>query len=54
MTREFQSSYRGAKYHFLSEENKAIFDQEPAKCEPQFGGYCAFGMARGHLVTIES
>lgn len=49
---EFQSSYRGVKYHFVSKENKAIFDQEPAKCEPQFGGYCAFGVSRGYLVTI--
>jgi YHS domain-containing protein len=50
---EFTSEYRGAKYLFRSAKNKAAFDAEPAKYEPQFGGYCAFGVSRGKLVEID-
>jgi YHS domain-containing protein len=47
-----QTDYRGARYQFVSQANKAIFDRKPARFEPQFGGYCAFGVTRGQLVTI--
>lgn len=50
---EFTSEFHGAKYRFHSAKNKAAFDAEPAKYEPQFGGYCAFGVSRGKLVEID-
>jgi len=50
---QFQSEYRGAKYYFASVEHKAAFDKEPAKYEPQFGGYCAYGASRGKTVPIK-
>ena len=49
----FQSDYRGAKYYFASAEHKAAFDKEPAKYEPQFGGYCAYGASQGHPAPIK-
>ena len=49
----FQSDYNGAKYYFSSADHKAVFDKEPAKYEPQFGGYCAYGTSRGHAVPIK-
>ncbi len=50
---QFQSDYRGAKYYFASSEHKATFDKEPAKYEPQFGGYCAYGASQGHKAPIK-
>jgi len=50
---QFQSEYRGAKYYFVSSEHKAAFDKEPAKYEPQFGGYCAYGASQGHKAPIK-
>lgn len=50
---QFQSEYHGAKYYFSSVEHKAAFDKEPAKYEPQFGGYCAYGASRGKTVPIK-
>lgn len=50
---QFQSDYRGAKYYFASAEHKAAFDKEPAKYEPQFGGYCAYGASQGHPAPIK-
>lgn len=37
----------GATYRFASAENKAAFDADPAAYEPQYGGYCAYGAAKG-------
>ncbi len=51
--REFKSVYRGATYYFASAENKASFDKDPAKYEPAYGGYCAYGVSRNHLVQID-
>jgi YHS domain-containing protein len=50
---QFQSSYNGAKYYFASAAHKAAFDKEPAKYEPQFGGYCAYGASRGKAAPIK-
>jgi len=50
---QFQSQYLGAKYYFASAEHKAAFDREPAKYEPQFGGYCAYGASKGKTAPIK-
>jgi len=50
---EFKSIYHGAVYYFASAENKAQFDQEPAKYEPAYGGFCAYGVSRNKLVEID-
>lgn len=38
----------GAKYHFASEANRETFKKEPAKYEPQYGGYCAWAVSQGY------
>jgi len=50
---EFKSTYSGATYYFVSAEHKTQFDKEPAKYEPVFGGYCAYGVSRNKLVEID-
>ena len=50
---QFESKYADARYFFSSAEDKAIFDANPAKYEPQFGGFCAYGVSRGHTVPIK-
>ncbi len=40
---QVQSSSNGVIYYFASAQNKAAFDANPAKYEPQFGGFCACG-----------
>jgi len=46
------SVHNGATYRFTSAEHKAMFDADPAKYEPQFGGYCAYGTSKNKLVEI--
>ena len=49
----YESNYQGTRYRFSSAENKKLFDAEPAKYIPQFGGYCAYGVSRGYAVDVE-
>jgi YHS domain-containing protein len=50
---EFHATYRGVTYRFVSAEHQAMFEKDPAKYEPEFGGYCAYGVARGHLAPVK-
>ena len=49
----FSSIQNGAKYYFASAQNKALFDGNPSKYEPAFGGFCAYGVSRDKLVEID-
>jgi YHS domain-containing protein len=44
---EFKSVYRGVTFQFASAENKKLFEATPEKYLPQYGGYCANGVAYG-------
>src|SRR5258708_25025760 len=49
---KFQSEYEGAKYHFASGEHKALFDANPAKYAPAYGGYCGYAASIDRLSPI--
>lgn len=42
-----KSLYKGVTFRFSKAEHKALFDAAPEKYIPQFGGYCANGIAYG-------
>jgi YHS domain-containing protein len=42
-----KSVLEGVTFWFASAEHKAMFDREPAKYLPQYGGFCANGIAYG-------
>lgn len=37
----------GAEWHFSSDQHRALFSKQPVKYAPQYGGYCADGVAYG-------
>jgi len=43
----FQIEFMGADWRFVSQENLEAFKANPEKYMPQYGGYCAWAMARG-------
>jgi YHS domain-containing protein len=47
------AEYQGATYFFSTEEHKKLFVANPAKYAPQFGGYCAFGVALDKLFPVD-
>lgn len=44
---EISTSYENITLRFSSAENKALFEKEPGKYLPQYGGYCTNGIAYG-------
>lgn len=46
-SKEYVSEYDGVKYFFTSAEQKKTFDANPKKYLPQYGGWCATGIAIG-------
>jgi YHS domain-containing protein len=41
---KFTAAYNGAIYQFSSNENRDLFQSDPSKYAPQYGGFCAFGV----------
>lgn len=50
---EFRTDYHGATFQFASAAHREAFVAEPAKYAPQYGGFCAYGMAKGYKAVID-
>jgi len=48
-SKSFTAEYEGATWRFASAENRDLFKADPVKYAPQFGGYCAYAVAKGSL-----
>jgi hypothetical protein len=46
-------THQGATYLFASEEHRNAFEKNPDKYVPQYGGYCAYGVAVGALFPVD-
>lgn len=47
----FKLDYMGAEWRFASMGNLEAFKADPDKYRPQYGGYCAWAMARGYAAS---
>ncbi len=47
------SEYLGYKYLFASEENRSLFEADPERYLPAYGGFCAYGVSLGVLFPVE-
>ena len=45
--------WKGATWRFSSAENRDLFAKSPEKFAPQYGGYCAYGVAQNYAVSID-
>ncbi len=45
-SQKFSSQHEGINYWFSSAENKQMFEKDPGKYAPQYGGWCAFAMGK--------
>lgn len=50
---EFATNHGGATWRFASAAHKALFEADPQRYLPAYGGFCAYGTSRGYLVKIE-
>ncbi len=45
--------WRGANWHFSSAANLGLFKKNPQKYAPQYGGFCAYAVSKGHTADID-
>ena len=50
---EFTSDWEGAPVQFARAEHKAMFDADPVKFAPKYGGYCAYAVSKGDTAGID-
>lgn len=50
---DFTTDWQGATWKFSSQEHLDLFTAHPEQYAPQYGGYCAYGVAQESLVKIE-
>ena len=51
--KEFNTEYQGAQWYFSSQENLDLFLADPEKFAPQYGGYCAYAVAKNTTASIK-
>lgn len=50
---KFSTRWRGAIYKFVSAENLTLFKSDPERYAPQYGGYCAYAVAKGATANTD-
>jgi hypothetical protein len=51
--KKYALSWKSANWYFASQQNLDAFKANPGMYAPQYGGYCAYGLANGHKATTE-
>jgi len=47
--RNIEATFNGALYHFVSQEHRAIFEKDPTKYAPAYGGFCGYAASVGKV-----
>jgi YHS domain-containing protein len=50
---QFKYQWRGATWLFASAENRDLFQADPERYAPQYGGYCAYAVSKGRTASID-
>jgi YHS domain-containing protein len=50
---QFTASHAGVTYHFATAANRDAFSANPARYAPQYGGFCAMGVALGKKLDAD-
>lgn len=49
----YEQSFEGAIFRFASPGHKDLFAKNPESYVPQYGGFCASGLASGKLAPVD-
>lgn len=52
--KEISLMWKEQAWYFSSTEKRDAFKANPEKYEPQFGGYCAYGLSRGYKAKTDA
>lgn len=48
----YSYEWNGARWQFASKEHRDAFAEQPERYAPQFGGFCALGVAHGKRTSV--
>lgn len=51
--RAFSLKWKGATWYFSSAKHRDMFQANPEKYAPQYGGYCAYAVSQGYTASID-
>lgn len=49
----FTATYKNTTFHFSSAENRDLFNSDKDKYAPQYGGFCAMGVAMNQKFDVD-
>ena len=52
-SKKFETEWMGAKWRFASAQNRDMFQSNPEKYAPQYGGYCSYAVSQGYTAKID-
>jgi YHS domain-containing protein len=50
---EFEYTWNGTKYRFVSAATRDRFEKDPEAFAPQYGGFCSYAVSRGYTADID-
>lgn len=50
---QIHHTHANVKYHFTSTQNRDLFQKDPAKYLPQYGGYCAWAVGHNYTASTD-
>jgi len=50
---DYTAEYNGATWRFASAENRDLFQQNPEKWAPKYGGYCAWAVSNNYTASTD-
>ena len=50
---EFELKWKDARWRFSSAENRDLFEADPNKYAPRYGGYCAWAVSEGYTASVD-
>lgn len=53
-SQEHEAVWQNAHWRFASPEHRRLFEADPSRYAPQFGGWCAAGVAEGEYFQVDA
>ena len=50
-SKDHKVKWKGVDWYFASDEHKKLFESDPEKYAPQYGGYCAWAVSQGYTAS---
>ena len=50
---KFELKWKDAKWRFASAEHRDLFEADPEKYAPRYGGYCAWAVSEGYTASVD-